>query len=65
MAKTKKQLGGKHMFRTTKYGFEELLGMKTKVSTVKGTTGGRVQTVEALGIADFIGPVQKAEYGGF
>ena len=36
------------MFHTTKYGSEELLGMKTKVSTVKGTTGGRVQTVEAL-----------------
>ena len=36
------------MFHTTKYGSEELLRMKTKVSTVKGTTGGRVQTVEAL-----------------
>ena len=47
-AKTKDQLGGQHMFHTTKYGSEELLGMKTKVSTVKGTTGGRVQTVEAL-----------------
>ena len=46
--KTKEQLRGQHMFHTTKYGSEELLGMKTKVSTVKGTTGGRVQTVEAL-----------------
>ena len=36
------------MFHTTKYRSEELLGMKTKVSTVKGTTGGRVQTLEAL-----------------
>ena len=36
------------MFHTTKYGSEELLGMKTKVSTVKRTPGGTVQTVEAL-----------------
>ena len=37
MAKTKQELGGQHMFHTTKYGSEELLGMRTKVSTVKGT----------------------------
>ena len=36
------------MFYTTKYGSEELLGIKTKVSTVKGTTGRRVHTAEAL-----------------
>ena len=36
------------MFHTTKYGCRDLLGMSTKVSTVKGTTKGRVQTVEAL-----------------
>ena len=36
------------MFHTTKYGSEDFLGMNTKVSTVKGTTGGKVQTVEAL-----------------
>ena len=48
MAKRKKQLGGQHMFHTTKYGYEDLLRMRTKVSTVKGTTRGKVQTVEAL-----------------
>ena len=36
------------MFHTTKYGSEDRLGMGTKVSTVKGTTGGTVQTVKAL-----------------
>ena len=36
------------MFHTTKYGTEDLLGMSTKVSTVKGTQGGRHQTVQAL-----------------
>ena len=36
------------MSHTTKYGSQDLLGMSTKVSTVKGTTKGRVQTVEAL-----------------
>ena len=36
------------MFHTTKYGSEELLGMRTKVSTVKDTSGGTVQTVEAF-----------------
>ena len=36
------------MFHTTKYGSEDLLGMSPKVSTVNSTTGGRVQTVEAL-----------------
>lgn len=36
------------MFQTTKYGPEDLLVMKTKVSTVKGTKEGKVQTVEAL-----------------
>ena len=36
------------MFHTTKYRSEELFGMNTKVSTVKGTTGGKVQTVKAL-----------------
>ena len=30
MAKTKQELGGQHMFHTTKYGSEELLGMRTK-----------------------------------
>ena len=49
-AKTKdrEQLEGPHMFHTTKYGPEDLLVMKTKVSTVKGTKEGKVQTVEAL-----------------
>ena len=36
------------MFHTTKYGSEDLLGMNAKVSTVKGTTGGKVQIVEVL-----------------
>ena len=36
------------MFHTTKFWSEKLLGMNTKVSTVKSTTAGRVQTVEAL-----------------
>ena len=36
------------MFHTTKYGSEDLLGMNTKVSTVKDTQGGREQTVQAL-----------------
>ena len=48
MDKRKKQLRGQHMFHTTKYGSEDLLRMRTKVSTVKGTTRGKVQTVEAL-----------------
>ena len=49
-AKTKdrEQLEGQHMFHTTMYGSEDLLGMNAKVSTVKGTTGGKVQMVEAL-----------------
>ena len=46
--KTKEQLGGPHISRNIKYGSEDLPGMSTKVSTVKGTTGGKVQTVEAL-----------------
>ena len=36
------------MFHTTKFGSEDLLGMKTKVCTVKDTQGGREQTVQAL-----------------
>ena len=36
------------MFHTTKYVSEDFLGMKTKVSTVKGTKDWKVQTVEAL-----------------
>ena len=36
------------MFHTSKYGSEDRLVMRTKVSTVKGTTGGKVQTVKAL-----------------
>ena len=36
------------MFHTTKYGPEDLLVMKTKVITVKGTKEGKVQTVKAL-----------------
>ena len=46
-AKTKdmEQLEGPHMFHTTKCGLEDLLGMKTKVSTVKGTQEGKVHTV--------------------
>ena len=49
-AKTKdrEQLERPTMFHTTKYGSEDLLGMKTKVNTVKGTKEGKVQTVEAL-----------------
>ena len=41
-------MGGPHIFHTTKHGQEDLFGMKTKVSTVKGTKEGKVQTVEAL-----------------
>ena len=44
----KENLEGSHVLHNTKYGSEDLLGLKTKVSTVKGTTEGRVQTVEAL-----------------
>ena len=36
------------MLHNTKYGSEDLLGIKTKVSTVKVTKEGRVQTVKAL-----------------
>ena len=36
------------MFHTKKYWSKDLVGMKAKVSTVKGKTGGRVQTVKAL-----------------
>ena len=36
------------MLHNTNYGSEDLLGMKTKVSTVKGTKEGRVKTVKAL-----------------
>ena len=36
------------MFHTKKYGSEDLLGMKTKVSPAKGTKEGKVQTVEGL-----------------
>ena len=32
----------------TRYGSEELLGMNTKVSCVKGTQGGKQQTIQAL-----------------
>ena len=41
-------MGGPHIFHTTKHGPEDLFGMKTKVSSVKGTKEGKVQTVEAL-----------------
>ena len=44
----KEKLEGPHMLHSMKYGSEDLLGMKTKVSSVKGTKTGRVQTVEAL-----------------
>ena len=46
--KDKEQLEGPHMLHNMKYESEDLLGMKTKVSTVKGTKEGRVQTVEAF-----------------
>ena len=32
----------------TQYGSDELLGMNTKVSCVKGTQGGKQQTIQAL-----------------
>ena len=41
-------MGGPHIFHTTKHGPEDLFGMKTKVSTVKGTKEGKVHTVYAL-----------------
>ena len=47
-AETKNSLGGPHVFYTTKYGSEDLLGMNTKVSTVEGTQVGTQQTVQAL-----------------
>ena len=46
--KDREQLEGPHMFHTTKCGSDDLLGMKTKVSTVKGTKEGKVHTVYAL-----------------
>ena len=36
------------MVHNTKYRFEDLLGMSTKVRTVKVTTRGKVQTAEVL-----------------
>ena len=36
------------MFYKTQYGSDELLGMNTKVSCVKGTQGGKQQTIQAL-----------------
>ena len=36
------------MLHNMKYGSEDLLGLKNKVSAVKGTKEGKVQTVEAL-----------------
>ena len=44
----KKDLGGPHVLHITKYGSEELVGMKPGESTVKGTKEGKVQTVKAL-----------------
>ena len=38
-AETKNSLGWSHVFYTTKYGSEVLLGMNTMVSTVEGTQG--------------------------
>ena len=46
--KDKEQLEGPHVLHNMKYGSEDVLGIKTKVSTVKGTKEGRVQTVDAL-----------------
>ena len=46
--------GGSHMFHRTRYGSDELLGMKTKVSSVqewkykKGIQEGKQQTIQAL-----------------
>ena len=40
--------GGIHVLHTTKYGTEELLGMKTKV----GTTAKEERAVETLALAD-------------
>ena len=43
--KDKEHLTGPHDLYNTKYGSEELLWMRTKVTTVKGTKEGREQTV--------------------
>ena len=43
--KDKEHLTGPHVLHNTKYGSQELLGMRTKVTTVKGTKEGRVKTV--------------------
>ena len=47
-AETKYSLGGSHVCYKTQYGSDELLGMNTKVSCVKGTQGGKQQTIQAL-----------------
>ena len=44
----KEDLSGQHVLHNTKYGYEDLVGVKTNVSTVKGTREEKVQTVEAL-----------------
>ena len=40
--------GGSHMFHRTRYGSDELPGMKTKVSRVRGTQEGKQKTIQAL-----------------
>ena len=47
-AKTEYSLGGSHVFYRTQYGSDELPGMKTKVSRVRGTQEDKQQTIQAL-----------------
>ena len=70
-AKTRdrEQLEGPHMFHTTKYRSEDLLGMNTKVCTVKGTTGGEINRqwrgwrTQELSINHFMGSSKETEHG--
>ena len=54
------------MFHTTKYELEDLMGMKNKVSTVKGTKEGKVQTERGVSgfrsFHHFMGSSKESEH---
>ena len=47
-AETNYSQGRSHMFHRTRYGSDELLGMKTKISRVQGKQEGKQKTIQAL-----------------
>ena len=57
------------MFHTTKYRSEDLLGMNTKVCTVKGTTGGKLTNsggaggLRSFSINHFMVSSKETEHG--